>query len=202
MHEIIPGDRQVAARCIFERGCLDFGDFTLASGLHSPYYLDLRRLRSFPDDKSQVVLVLADILKSLQRKFDSIADVPTGVTPLVSSLSDRLSIPQITPRIANKTHGIQAAIDGYIEPGEKTVVIDDAITTGGSILRAIEVLEGAGVMVTDVVTVIDREQGGKEALAERGYMLHSAFTLGNLMRFYLEEEWVTYQQFAAFIARP
>ncbi|QQG43139.1 MAG: hypothetical protein HYW45_02975 [Candidatus Daviesbacteria bacterium] len=197
--EIIPADRQVLAECLFDRGCIGVGDpVLLSSGLRSRVYANLRRLPSFPEDKTQVVGVLADLVAPLE--FDSIADVPTGATTFVSSLCDRLRTPQITPRINRKIHGLGAVIEGYYEVGEIVLLIDDVVTTGGSILRAAEILERAGLVIRDVATIIDREQGGRETLAERGYTLHAAYTLKDLMDYYKQRCFITPEEYGIAMA--
>lgn len=189
----IEGQNAEAARALVEAGCIKFGEFTLASGLKSPFYVDLRRLRSFPPEKLSVVNAYEQLLAPLH--YDILADVPTAATPLVSSLSDRLLIPQITPRADVKGHGSGAKIDGFYEGGEVAVVVDDLITTSRSKLGAIEILEEEGIKVMDVVVLIDRQQGGREELERLGYNLHAAFTMPNLMGFYSEAGLVTPEQF-------
>lgn len=181
-----------AARAIFNTGCIKFGQFTLASGLTSPFYVDLRRLRSFPEAKWRVVLTYEKLLDSLY--YDLLADVPTSATPLVASLSDSLEVPQITPRMDVKDHGSGAKIDGVYNKGQTAVVVDDLITTARSKLAAIHVLTDEGLLVRDVVVLIDREQGGREQLEQASYNLHAAFTMTNLMRFYAQVGLVTLGQ--------
>src|SRR3989344_3812327 len=135
----IEAQNAVAAKALIDAGCIKFGDFTLASGLPSPFYVDLRRLRSYPTEKKHVVIAYEELLKDL--RFELLADVPTAATPLVASLSDRLMVPQITPRMDIKDHGSGAKIDGNYSTGEIAVVIDDLITTSRSKIAAIDVLE-------------------------------------------------------------
>lgn len=182
-----------AARALSQAGCIKFGEFILASGLPSPVYINMRRLRSFPEEKLHVILAYEDLLSNL--RFDLLADVPTAATPLVASLSDRLLIPQITPRMDIKTYGSGDRIDGAYADGQMAVVIDDLITTSKSKMETIQVLTEEGLIVRDVVVLVDREQGGREQLQQAGYYLHSAFTMTNLMRFYNEVGIVNPQQF-------
>jgi uridine monophosphate synthetase len=87
----------------------------------------------------------------------------------------------VYPRKESKVYGTQAQVEGIYQPGETVVVVDDLATTGGSKFEAIEKLASAGLKVTDIVVLIDRESGAREALAESGYRLHSVMTLSQLL---------------------
>ena len=175
---------------LFDIGAIQFGNFRFK--LHektpeaplAPVYIDLRILRRFPEVKRQAVDIYEKLILPLD--FDLLADVPTAVTPLVSSLSDRLKVGMITPRTDTKSHGSGAKIDGFLkeDEGKKAVLIDDAITTGTSILEALEILENEGIKVENIVVLVDREQGGRNQLEEKGYKLHAAFTLKQMLDFY------------------
>jgi len=145
---------------------------------------DLRLLRRFPETKITAVLVFKDLLNPLS--FDLLADVPTGGTPFVSSLSDSLQIGVITPRVDKKTHGTGLKVDGMLpeDRGKRVVVVDDLVTHAESKIEVINVLENEGIHVKDVVVLIDREQGGREQLEKAGYTLHSAITLSQMLNFY------------------
>jgi uridine monophosphate synthetase len=87
----------------------------------------------------------------------------------------------IYPRKEAKEYGTKAEIEGEFKPGERAVIIDDLATTGGSKFEAIDKLTSAGLQVSDVVVLIDRQSGAAEALAERGYAFHAVFTLTGLL---------------------
>lgn len=161
---------------------VQIGHFVLASGQESSDYLDLRRLRSFPGAKRIVVDAYEYILQGL--KFDLLADVPTSATVIVSSLSDRLFIPQITPRLERKKHGMGNRIDGIFHPGQRVVLIDDLITTGESIIQAATVLRKADLLVNDAAVLVDRVQGGKETLEAAKLNLHAYITFPSLLELY------------------
>lgn len=172
---------------LFDSGMVKFGSFRFV--LHekhpdaplAPFYIDLRMVRRFPRIRKKVVEVYGDLIKNL--KYDLLADVPTSATPMVAILSDKLGVPQITPRSDAKTHGGGAKIDGLLneDKGKTAVLIDDLITKADSKFEAIKVLKDFGVKVKDVVVLIDREQGGKKELAKKGYKLYYAFTLSQMM---------------------
>lgn len=184
---------------LLDKGAVKFGEFKLK--LHdknpnappSPIYIDLRILRSLPDVMDSAVVVYESLANGL--KFDLLADVPKAATPIVAILSHKSRIPMISPRIEEKEHGIIRHIDGLFESGQHVLLIDDLITLADSKLTAITVLEENGLRVTDVLVLIDREQGGVEALRRNGISCHCAFKLRSLLDFYLEEKRITQEQY-------
>jgi uridine monophosphate synthetase len=171
---------------LLSMGCVRFGEFTLKSGLISPIYIDLRRLVAFPGWMTQVAAAYIRQLKSLE--FDRIAGLPYAALPIATAISLQGNWPMIYPRKTVKDYGTAAEIEGLYHPGETVVVIDDLATTGGSKFEAIEKLTGAGLKVKDVVVLIDRESGAKEALAAEGYHMHALFTLTGLLDHWEETE--------------
>ncbi len=174
------------AEGLLTMGCIQFGEFTLKSGLTSPIYIDLRRLVAFPNWMSQVADVYINLLQGLT--FDRIAGLPYAALPIASAISLRGNYPMIYPRQTVKDYGTTAAIEGIYHPGETVVVIDDLATTGGSKFEAIEKLNVAELTVRDVVVLIDRESGAKEALAAEGYRMHALFTLSQLLDYWDETQ--------------
>lgn len=182
---------------LFDNGMIKFGDFRFK--LHekdpkaplAPFYIDLRMVRRFPDVRKEVVQVYLELLNGL--KYNLLADVPTSATPIVGIISDRLGVPQITPRSDAKTHGSGAKIDGFLkeDKGKTAVLIDDLITKADSKFEAAKVLTDFGVKVKDVVVLVDREQGGEKELAKRGFKLHYAFTLGQMMDLFKKKKRLT-----------
>jgi uridine monophosphate synthetase len=172
-----PRDQLVLA--LADIGCVRFGDFTLHSGQRSPIYVDLRLLVSHPSTLRDVARVYAQLLRPLA--FDRLAAIPYAALPIGTAVSLELGYPLIYPRKEAKAHGTRRAVEGEFQKGELVVVLDDLITTGGSKLEAIAPLEEVGLQVKDVVVLIDREQGGREVLEERGYRLHAVFGLGEML---------------------
>jgi uridine monophosphate synthetase len=175
---------------LLSMGCIQFGEFTLKSGLISPIYIDLRRLVAFPGWMTQVADVYVQQLQKLE--FDRIAGLPYAALPIAAAISLQGNYPMIYPRKDVKDYGTSAAVEGIFYPGETVVVIDDLATTGGSKFEAIDKLTEAGLKVSDVVVLIDRESGAKEALAEKGYRMHALFTLSQLLDY-----WETTQRLPA-----
>jgi uridine monophosphate synthetase len=123
-----------------------------------------------------------------------LAAIPYAALPIGTAVALELDLPLIYPRKEAKAHGTAREIEGDFRPGERAVVLDDLITTGGSKLAAIAPLEAAGLQVQDVVVLIDREQGGREELEAAGYRLHSVLRLSEMLRFLVEAGRIGVQQ--------
>jgi uridine monophosphate synthetase len=113
--------------------------------------------------------------------FDRIAAVPYAGLPIGVALALEMNCPMIYPRLEVKEHGTRRAIEGSYSAGERVLLVDDLITRGDSKLEAIAPLEQAGLIVGDVLVLIDREQGGAIDLSERGYHLHALLQLTELV---------------------
>jgi uridine monophosphate synthetase len=169
----------ILADGLLEAGCVKFGEFTLKSGLKSPIYIDLRRLVTFPALLAQVGAAYLPVLEELE--FDRLAGLPYAAIPIVTAISLQAGYPVIYPRKEIKTYGTKAEIEGDYLAGETAVVVDDVTTTGGSKFEGIEKLTGAGLKVKDVVVLIDRQSGAREALDKAGYRLHAVLTINGLL---------------------
>lgn len=160
---------------LHDLGAVQFGEFTLKSGAKSPVYVDLRLLASDPGLLRDAAKAYAELLGGLS--FDRIAAIPYAGVPIGTAVSLEMGRPMIYPRKEVKAYGTGRSVEGLHSEGETAVVLDDLISSGGSKLEAIEPLEAAGLVVHDVVVLIDRQGGGGEELKEAGYTLHSVMTL-------------------------
>lgn len=192
MNERFSPASEQAAIALRESGSVLFGDFELTSGGRSPFYINLGRIISHPIHKQPIITAYAEVIRQLSPYPDLLAGIPQRATPLASSISDKLMLPQIMPRVGGrKSHGTGAVIYGDYQPDNLVVVIDDVITDGQSKILAIAQLEIEGnLRVSDVVVLVDRCQGGRKLLTQSGYNLHSVFTMPQLLEFYYQAEMI------------
>ena len=167
---------------LLSAGCIKFGDFTLKSGLKSPIYIDLRQIISHPKLLAEVAQAYLPLLSNLQ--FSRIAGLPYAAIPIATAISLAGNYPMIYPRKEAKTYGTKAEIEGEYQAGETVLVIDDLATTGGSKFEAIEKLTGVGLVVKDVVVLVDRQSGAKESLEQAGYSMHAVLTITQMLDYW------------------
>ncbi len=167
---------------LLSAGCIKFGNFTLKSGLQSPIYIDLRQIISYPKLLENIAQAYLPLLSTLQ--FSRIAGLPYAAIPIATAISLQGNYPMIYPRKEAKAYGTKAEIEGEYHAGETVVVIDDLATTGGSKFEAIEKLTSAGLVVKDVVVLVDRQSGAKESLEQAGFHLHSVLTITQLLDYW------------------
>lgn len=167
------------AKALVDANVVKFGEFTLASGIVSPIYVDLRVLPSYPDSMAVVTEELVKVVKKL--KPDVVAGAETAGIPLAMAISLKTKIPMIYVRKRPKSYGRKEQIEGVLEKDAKVVLIDDMATNAYSKLKFIEGIKYSGGIVKDVLIVLDREQGGVEALAKEDVKLHSLITLKEML---------------------
>lgn len=186
--EVSAAERERLADLLFEIGAVKFGAFRIK--LHetqpdaplSPIYINLRILRSYPHALAYVAALLDKISRPLS--FDLMADIPSAATPIVAVLSHYNGKPMISPRKESKSYGLGVMIDGEYKPGQWVLLIDDLVSKADSKFEALKPLEQAGLVVRDMLMVIDRQQGGSELLKEKGYDVHFAATISQLLSRY------------------
>jgi orotate phosphoribosyltransferase len=153
------------------------GQFTLRSGAISSFYWDKYRFESDPTILATIAEGLADILPA---SYDALAGLELGGIPLATSVSLRTGKPCLYVRKAAKPYGTSNLVEGGYQPGTRAVVIEDVITSGGQVCISVQQMRELGFVVDDVVCVIDRQQGGREAIEALGCTLRSLFTLAEL----------------------
>lgn len=166
------------APLLWESNCLDFGEFTLTSGKKSPYYVDLRLLPSHPEKFARAVEMAADFLEAESADFDAICAVPTGGLPFGTALAQKMKKPLTYVRKEGKSHGEGRKIEGEINQGDRVLLVDDIITTGGSVISAGKSVRDAGAQVEQVAVLVDRTEGAADNLAEEDFDLLKLANIG------------------------
>jgi len=161
-------------RILNKIGALKFGAFKLTSGKVSPYYIDLRIVPSFPDAFQKICDLYVELIKGDVgvNSFDRIAGIPTAGIPFASLTAYHLKKPFLYIRPRERLHGRERRVEGIIMPGDRVLLMDDLITSGGSLKKAAVAIRAEGGVVTDAIVLLDREEGGKENLARDNVKLH------------------------------
>ena len=167
---------------LFDKNAIKIGNFTLSSGRKSRFYLDLRILQSYPLYFRKTISLLKTLIHSQigLESFDYLCSVPTSGTVFGSALSYELFKPHIYVRKELKNYGTQKKIEGALEPNSKILFVDDVITTGQSILTAVESLSNNSV-VSGVVVLIDRQQGSQNLFDQFTLKIKSAITIHRII---------------------
>ena len=191
-----------------QNACFNYGDFTLSSGRRSRYYYQGKRATFRP----KMARIIGDAVLGLLEEVDAeaIGGLEIGANPIAdavgaASLTGRKEIPVFIIRKEQKAHGTrervaeacgaephtEASLDDWnehlLKPGRRVAIVDDVITTGGSIETAIEVAEGLGCEVVIVVALVERHEGGGEVLRQRGYNFQRLFYTDEEGHLYIDE---------------
>ena len=158
------------AAAIREAALLE-GDFVLRSGRRSSYYLDKYRFSTRPDLLAALGEALAAAVSEHEPDAVRLAAPELGAVPLAAAASLESGLPFVIVRSEAKEYGTANRIEGVFEPGERVCLVEDVVTAGGAALEAVEALRDAGLQVSTVVCVVDREEGGAEALARAAVRL-------------------------------
>jgi len=160
------------------------GDFVLASGQKSSFYLDVRRTSMHPEGADLCARLLLDQLEDLD--LAAVGGPVLGAAPLVGALAAESfrrgrPMPTFLVRKEPKGHGTAKLIEGHFPTGKTVALIEDVVTTGSSVLRALAVARGEGATVPRLVCVVDREQGGAEAFAQHDVDFRALFKVSELL---------------------
>jgi orotate phosphoribosyltransferase len=172
-------DRQ-ALLDLIKQQALKFGDFTLASGKKASFYLDCRQVTL---DAQGAKLIGAGMLELMAGNMpELVGGMAIGADPITASILtlagiNNIPLRGVMVRKEPKGHGLGKHVEGPFREGERLVIVEDVVTTGGSSLKAIEHCEAVGLKVDRVLAIIDRMEGGREAFAQRGYELTTLFTI-------------------------
>ena len=168
---------------------LKFGDFTLASGKKAKYYLDGKQVTLDGEGAMLIGHGILDLIRneptfhSSEGKLpDAVGGMSIGADPITAAVITMGAINHVPlrgfmVRKQSKGHGTNQYIEGPVKQGDRVVIVEDVVTTGGSSLEAIERVEAAGITVLGVVAIIDRMEGGAKAFTDKGYVFRSLLTI-------------------------
>ena len=173
---------------LYEIGAIQVGQFTLKSGESTSVYINLRKIISYPYLMNLVTEVIWEETQHLQ--FDLVCGVPYAALPIATSLSLAHQIPMIMCRKERKDYGTKQMIEGVFNKGQTCLLVEDVITAGASMMETADELENHGLVVNDVVALVDREQGGKQNL-EKKYRTHIILTISDMLQTLLQSTLLT-----------
>ena len=164
---------------LIRNNALKIGDYILHSGKKSPYYVDLRQSISNPISMDWIGNALARIVINEigKTKVDKIIGVPTAGVPFATIVSQKLALPMLYYRKERKDHGVRKKIEGTMERNDRIVMIDDLITTGQSVVDAAVAARSQGGIVSELVVLLDREQGGQDYIRSCNIEPHVLFSI-------------------------
>lgn len=167
-----------------ECGAVKFGDFTLASGKKSRYYVDVKKAVTKPEILKLICEHISDVIIDHNIQADYIACVELGAVPLGVMMSVWTGLPLLIIRKSQKDHGLKSRIVGDLEKKKTALLVEDVTTTGGSVISAVHALRDEGLSVRTVISVVDRDEGANDALAEEGLTLISLVKAKTLLEDY------------------
>jgi orotate phosphoribosyltransferase len=170
------------ANILFKIDAIKFGVFKLSSGKASPYYIDLRVIPSFPDAFREICDFYVEFITNQigLKDFDRIAGVPIAGIPFASQIAYNLKKPFLYVRKGVKLHGRERRVEGVLVSGDRVLLVDDLVTTGLTLKKAVEAVRAEGGVVTDAVAFLDREEGGQHLLGKIGIKLNALLKVGEI----------------------
>jgi orotate phosphoribosyltransferase len=166
-------------------GMLNFGSFTFKSGIKSPIYVNMRILISYPKIMKQVAKIYSRLLEDV--KYDRLGGIPYAGLPITEAISLEREEPWVFYRKEAKSYGLGKIVEGEFEAGETVVIIDDLVSKGDSKFDAVAPFESAGFKIKDFVVLMNYGFGAEKILADKGYTLHYAFTMHDVIDVLLAE---------------
>lgn len=182
---------------LYKYGMIKIGEFKLASGLNSPFYIDMRRLYSYPDLVKRIVHEL--VLRVTLEDFEVLAGVESAGIPLAAYIACYTGKPMAYVRKEKKNHGTGHVVEGVVE-GKRVAIVDDVATTGSSLLKAAQNLREVGAIPVKAIVIVDREQGAKRALREQGIELFALVTARELFKELYSEGVISERDYAKILS--
>jgi orotate phosphoribosyltransferase len=169
------GRENVLKQLLKDMKVVQTGEFILASGKKSNYFVNIKRASTNPHVLREIGKAMAPYVGEAK-----IAGMALGAVPLAVAVALETNRPFVIVRKEPKDHGTKDLIEGEVLPGEKFVIVEDVATTGGSTLRVVSALREKGANVAKAIVVVDRLEGAREMLTEHGIELISLFTVKDL----------------------
>ncbi len=182
---------------LFDAKVIEFGEFTLRSGIQTPFYVDLRKVVSYPHILKEICLQLWDTISLANVRFDLLCGVPYAAVSYATVIGMQQNIPAVIKRKNRKKYGSKKLVEGVFEKGQRCLVLEDTITSGISLVEAVADLKNEGLAVEHIAVVIDRQQGGTKTLENLGYKIHKLFTIGEIMDALMKNGRINYPTFRA-----
>lgn len=185
MPHMSEGDKQALIDLLATRSARR-GSFTLASGRQSSLYIDARLTTMSPEGLALIGPLALGALQGASWQVDSVGGLTLGADPIAYAISyasahTEKPVRAFTVRKEAKAHGTGKLIEGPFHSGDRVVVVEDVITTGASALRAAEVVQREGGLITGVLALVDREEGGREAIEAAGFQVMSLVQAGSIL---------------------
>jgi orotate phosphoribosyltransferase len=181
-------DLRVRLLQIIREKSYEEGEITLTSGKKSDFYVDGKQTTLDPEGAYLVGKLFYEMIKRSKIPVEAVGGPTLGADPIVAAVSvvsylEGSPIPAFIIRKEPKKHGKALWIEGdkSLNPGTRVAMIEDVVTTGGSMLKAIEIAKAQGLEVVQVLTLVDREEGARENLAKEGYAMQSIFTKSDIL---------------------
>ncbi|KAF8770980.1 Uridine 5'-monophosphate synthase like protein [Argiope bruennichi] len=171
-------------RQLLEINIFQLGEFTLKSGLLSPVYIDLRGIIAYPNIVKQLAEEIHSREKEASLTTDVVCGVPYTALPIASIYSVLYQIPMVMKRKEAKSYGTKKMVEGITQKGVRCLIIEDIVTSGSSVIETAEVLRKEGLIVTDCIVILDRQQGAEENVTKAGIKLHSLFNINEIFATY------------------
>ncbi len=182
MANLMKTRKEKLIEAFIEREAVMFGEFTLTSGKRSNYYINVKKLITEPDVLGLIGELILETARSLGIEFDRVAGPELGAVPIATAVSLASGKPLVIVRKKPKGHGTRSRIEGTINRGDRILLVEDVTTTGGSVLKAADAVEGEGGEIAAICAVVDREEGAEENIKKAGYRFVSLVKVSELMK--------------------
>ena len=161
-----------------ECGAIKFGRFVLTSGAISDYYIDIKKASTDPDILKKIAKMMSEYTKG----YDYLAGMELGAVPLIVALSIESGIPYVIVRKEKKEHGTSKLIEGNDITNKKVLIIEDVTTSGGSVVKTINIIRKNKGLVDEVLVVVDRESGAEESLRNHDVNFIPLISVSNFLK--------------------